>query len=381
MPLSPMWKTGMLVTALLFSCAVPSSARKRAYENIGWEPTAIPIVNFSSDDGAGYGLRTYLYEYDGKSIPYRRAYSAQGFFTSKGKWVHRLQMDIPDFVPGQRLEIELVYEKEKFANYYGELGDEEVDGLLGPVDEETRKQRTTFKQAHPLLRVTTIRNLRGPWRVKAEIGASHGSITPNADAGSLLEILAPLGADGGWLLKLSGSLRYDTRDDYTNSSKGLLEEVLIEYGLGRGGDFNGVKFSLEHRHFLPLGESLTFAHRAGGDISFGDVPFYEELKLGGSSTVRGLAAARVRGQGRFLFNGELRWQGIPLSRGHSMYLGGLLFADAGQIFSRRQGPSLDDWRTSRGGGLRLYWHSTVVRADYGLSGDRTGLYITFSQIF
>ncbi|MBT4499258.1 MAG: BamA/TamA family outer membrane protein [Gemmatimonadetes bacterium] len=381
MLLSYTWKIGMLIAALLLGSAVPGSARKRAYENIGWKLTPIPIANFSSDDGAGYGLRTYLYEYDGKSIPYRRAYSIQGFFTSKGKWVHRLQMDVPNFIPGQRLEIELVYEKEKFANYYGELGNEEVDRLLGMVDEETRKQRTTFKQAHPLLRVTTIRNLRGDWRVKAEVGATHGSITPNADEGSLLEILDPLGADGGWLLKFSGSLHYDTRDDYTNCSKGLLEEFLIEYGLGKGGDFNGVKFSLEHRHFLPLGESLIFAHRAGGDITFGDVPFYEELKLGGSSTVRGLAAARVRGQGRFLFNAELRWQGIPLYRKRSMYLGGLLFADAGQIFSRREGPSLDDWRTSRGGGLRFHWHSTVLRADYGLSGDRTGLYITFSQVF
>ena len=370
-----------MATVLLTGLAPPAAARQRAYQSIGWKPTAIPILNFSSDDGAGYGLRTYLYDYDGESIPYHRAFSAQAFFTTKGKWVHRLQMDTPNFRPGQRLEIELVYEKEEFANYYGELSDAEVDALLGDVNADTRKKRTTFEQAYPKLRIMWIRNLRAPWRLRAEFQAGHSSITPNADAGSILKKLDPLGADGGTLFTAGTSLRYDTRDDYTNGTKGILEEFLIQYGIGGGGDFNGAKLSYEHRHFLPLLDGLVFAHRADADITFGNVPFYEELKLGGSSTVRGLAAARVRGQGRFLANGELRWQGLRLSSRQQIYLGGLLFADVGQIFTRRNGPSLDDWRTGKGAGLRFYWHSTIVRADYGSSGDRTGLYITFSQVF
>mgnify|MGYP001107563311 CR=1 FL=1 len=56
-------------------------------------------------------------------------------------------------------------------------------------------------------------------------------------------------------------------------------------------------------------------------------------------------------------------------------------ADAGQVFSRADGPSLDEWRASRGGGIRLLWQSTVVRADWGASGKRTGIYITFDHLF
>lgn len=375
------FSSSILLTVSLMAAIPPANAGKRAYQSVGWKPTAIPIVNFSSDDGTGLGLRAYLYDYDGESIPYRRSFSAQAFFTTGGKWVHRLQMDIPNFRPGHRLEIEALFEKEEFANYYGELSDAEVDSLLGEVDADTRKKRTTFEQAYPKLRIMWIRNLRAPWRLRAEFQAGHSSITPNADEGSILRNLDPLGANGGTLFIAGSSLRYDTRDDYTNSAKGILEEFLIQYGIGGGGDFNGVKLSYEHRHFLPLWEGLVFAHRAGADITFGNVPFYEELKLGGSSTVRGLAAARVRGQGRFLANGELRWQGLRLSNRQQIYLGGLLFADAGQVFARRDGPSLDDWRTGKGAGLRFYWQSTIVRADYGSSGERTGLYITFSQVF
>ena len=34
-----------------------------------------------------------------------------------------------------------------------------------------------------------------------------------------------------------------------------------------------------------------------------------------------------------------------------------------------------------GAGLRYHWHSTIVRADYGASKNRTAIYITFSQVF
>lgn len=380
----PSWRIiqRLLLAALLLSqLPIPAIAGSRAYQTMGWRPTAIPIVNFSSDDGAGYGVRTYLYEYDGESIPYRRAYSLQAFATTRGKWVHRLLLDTPDFRPGQRLEVEAVYEKEKFANYYGELDDAAVDALLGDVDDDTREERTTFEQAYPKLRVMWIRDLRAPWRLRSGLQLGHASITPNADTGSLLDILDPLGAEGGTLFLANASLRYDNRDDYNDSAHGILEEVLVEYGFGGGGDFNGARLSFEHRHFLSLLANLVLAHRINADLTFGDVPFYEELQLGGSSTVRGLKAARVRGQGRFLLNAELRWQGIRLSQRQQIYLGGLLFADAGQIFARRDGPSLDNWQSGTGAGLRFHWQSTVVRADYGSSGGRTGLYITFSQVF
>ena len=65
----------------------------RPHQSTGYKTTAIPIVNFSSDDGTGYGVRAYLFDYDGSSIPYRRQYSLQAFFTTGGKWVHRALID------------------------------------------------------------------------------------------------------------------------------------------------------------------------------------------------------------------------------------------------------------------------------------------------
>ena len=75
-----------LATILAFAWACPSDARP-VHETVGWHPTAVPLLNFSSDDGTGYGLRANLFEYDGQSIPYRRKCSAQVFISTKGKWV------------------------------------------------------------------------------------------------------------------------------------------------------------------------------------------------------------------------------------------------------------------------------------------------------
>ena len=343
----------------------------------GWRFTPIPLLNYTSDDGMGYGLRIGMYEYDGKTIPYKRSYKAQYFMTTEGKWAHLLSMDVPNFFPGQRVEVEAALDKQEYANYYGELTNREVDSL------HLTKDQRTFRNVSPNIDVKWFRNLQAPWQHRVGAGIKYTSITPNTRSGNILDTIRPVGFDGGLLLRLNTSLRYDTRDNYLNTSKGLFEELLLEYKFGGGGDFNGWQMSYEHRHFIPIGEPFVFGYRVQADQTFGKIAFFDELKLGGDNSVRGMPAARVRGQGRFLLNSELRWKGLLISDRRNMYLGLLAFADAGQIFKRKDGPSLEArrWHAGGGTGLRFYWHSSIIRVDYGYSEGGTGLYILFSQVF
>lgn len=368
------------VAALLLGAGAAAAA-SRPYESVGWRLTAIPIVNFSSDDGAGYGARANLYAYDGHTVPYVRAWTLQAFFTTRGTWTHRLQLDLPTFGPRCRVEVDAVYERDEHANYYGALSSHAVDALLGPADEDTRTRRTTFRHTYPSLQATAVQHLRLPWRVRGGLRVQHDGVEPNAPDGSLLELLAPLGTDGGLLVQASLALQYDSRDDYTSSTRGRFEEASVEYDIGAGGDYDGMRLALEHRHFLPVGNALVLAHRVRADLTLGDVPFYALPELGGSETLRGQLAARLRGQGRLLASAEGRWLGVALSQRQHAYLGGLLFVDAGQVFTRSAGPSLDGWHAGLGAGLRLQWQSTTVRADTGFAEGRTGIYVTFGQVF
>ena len=178
-------------------------------------------------------------------------------------------------------------------------------------------------------------------------------------------------------------LRYPsaTRDNYINSESGRLAEAGLEWGFGGGGDFNGGELSLQHRHFVKLNERVVFAQRLLATFTVGDVPFYEQPKLGSSRTLRGLSADRYRDEARFLTNTEIRWLGVPLSRRHQVFGGLNLFGDVGQVFRRNAWPSTDIWKLGIGAGVRLYWYSTVVRADYGVSDGDSGLYMRFAQIF
>ncbi len=337
----------------------------------GRKLTPIPLVNFSSDDGAGYGLRVNLYDYDGTSVPYRACYSVQAFFSTKGKWAHRFYVDLPNIQPGRRIEVEALYEKESYANYYG--------GLSGAVLDTYTREQKTFEQNYPKVRVMWIETLHGFWRLRSELQIGHTRVSPNQKSSNLLFDANPRGINGGTNVQAGVALRYDTRDDYNNSTAGFLEELLIEYGLGH--DFRGGKLSCDHRHFLPVGKNWVFAHRLHAGLTYGNVPFYEAFELGGSNTLRGSPAASWRGDGRFLLNVELRWRGLSLFQNRDMHMGLLLFGDAGQIFSRSDGPSLNKWKAGGGAGMRFQWYSTIVRADYGYSGGKKGVYATFSQVF
>ena len=159
--------------------AAPPCAASDPHEATGLRPTAVPLLNFSSDDGVGYGLRANLYEYDGRTVPYLRKYSAQLFFTSRGRWVHHLSIDTPRFRGGDdRFELVLRFEKEAYANFLGSLTDAEARGL-------SRGQKT-FSRSLPWVEARWIRRLgrrgrrrpRGEWASAADSAAPASPPTP-----------------------------------------------------------------------------------------------------------------------------------------------------------------------------------------------------------
>lgn len=354
-------------------CAGQLSFAQQAHETVGRRFTVLPLAGFSSDDGSGGGARVALYEYDGKTVPYRKSYSLQAFFTTKGKWAHRFQADFPEFRPGNRLEITFRLDKEENTSFSGDLTNSQLDTL-------TEDERT-FRQVDPYLRVRWIRDLRVPWRIRYRVRAGYTDITPNDDDASLIETLAPLGFDGGSLLQAGLALRYDTRDNYINSTAGRLDEIGLEWTFGAGGDFNGGELILEHRHFHRIRPRLIAAQRFLFTYTVGDIPFYEQPKLGSSKTLRGPSADRFRDQARILTNTELRWLGIPLVPQHQVFAGINAFADVGQVFPRKDLPASDAWKLGLGAGLRIYWYSTIVRVDYAVSDGSKALYMRFAQIF
>jgi len=354
--------------SLLVLCAQAARSEPRTTEGLRY--TAVPLVSFSSDDGAGYGFRFSIYDHDGRSVPYRKAVSLQAYFATGGKWVHLLDLDWPHLRKGERVEIRAVYDRMTHANYFGGLSRADLD--LRTTDQKT------YAEKHPQLAAAWTRNLRGPWRVRLDGGLSANWLTPNTQEGSVLADQRPPGLEGGYLGVVGVALRYDTRDSYLNTTSGILEEARLA---GRLGSERGGEAGLEHRHFATIGRQWVVAHRGSIVRTLGRTPFYVLPELGGSQVVRGLPKSCARGTSRVLFNAELRWQGVTVLERFSLRVGGLLFWDAGRVYNSGTTSSDSRWRVGGGAGLRIYWHSTVIRVDVGAAEGGKRLYMRFAHVF
>jgi outer membrane protein insertion porin family len=162
--------------------------------------------------------------------------------------------------------------------------------------------------------------------------------------------------------KLGLNYIHDTRDNVFDSHSGLYGSGTAEFA-GFGGDFNFNKYTLEGREFFPVGPgTLGFRQRLG--MSNGDLPIYEEYRLGGVNSVRGVEEDLLTGSHSFLANAEYRYRINEM-------LGLVGFVDYGAA-----GEGFSDMTNAAGAGIgaRIKLKALgigAVRLDYGweLSGE------------
>ncbi|MCH7472139.1 BamA/TamA family outer membrane protein [bacterium] len=169
-------------------------------------------------------------------------------------------------------------------------------------------------------------------------------------------------AASGETRKLGVTFSHDTRDNPFSSTQGYLGRVTSEVA-GFGGDFDFNKWTFEGREFYPLGKgTLGFRQRLG--LANGEVPIYEEYRMGGVNSIRGTSEDLVTGTHSFLSNIEYRY---PLSDVFGV-VGFWDYGAAGETFSGM------DHAVGAGIGARIKIPAMgigAVRLDYGweLAGE------------
>jgi outer membrane protein insertion porin family len=182
------------------------------------------------------------------------------------------------------------------------------------------------------------------------------------------------GEQHGTLNSLGFDLQRTTADNLLNAHRGYQIAVHAEEA-GRllPGTFNYYALSLDGRHYLPIGDRLTFASRVQmGDIRpVGldqlNVPFSKKFFLGGATSIRGWGRYEVSplsqgvpigGDSMFALSEELR----AVVHGN---LGAVLFLDAGNVWADSGTFQLGDLRYAVGPGLRYQTPIGPVRFDVG----------------
>jgi outer membrane protein assembly factor BamA len=412
--------------------AEPSDAPPR---RTGWDLQGLPIVNFNTDEGFGYGALVMLVDRgDGSHEPFRSSLLAQFFQTTRQVASHLLVFDAPRFLGSPwRVGVEAAYIRARFAPYYG-LGNtagrvpeyatcDDRDALKGnpdlcPGNPDFRGLRyyTYDLKSLPRLRLNLRRAVARAWNLflgyrlrpdRAVPRYAPEDLGQSGDSKLLEDVKAGVleGFGDGEARRLPArtsevlaGLQYDTRDIEAAPSSGMFHELSVRGGAGPlGSQFDYWGATLHARVYgpvLPGSRRLVAGGRVlfdvmGGEVPFTLLPFFGGLEgkdgLGGVYSARGLLLRRFQGPAKLLLNGELRW--TPLSRellGQQFGFTLVGFMDSGRVWRDlhfREGGGL---KASAGGGLRIAWNREfVIRADYGvgLSESTSGFYLDFGHLF
>jgi len=182
-----------------------------------------------------------------------------------------------------------------------------------------------------------------------------------------------------FLLTQFAELTWDTSDRPINATRGFVTRFRAEHSAtGILSDFDFVKGSIEGRRYLPLWRRATLAARLklGFVQPYGDsevAPFNVRFFAGGPGSIRGFGLNRV---------GPRAADNAPLG-GHSLIegsmelrfpvigeVGGVLFADFGQVFESSLDYHLEELRYAIGPGIRYNTPIGPVRFDVGFIMDR-----------
>ncbi len=173
----------------------------------------------------------------------------------------------------------------------------------------------------------------------------------------------------------------DSRDRPWNTKRGSINTLTFEYAGGfLGGDVYFNKYFFRSAWFAPvLWDTIFMLQGRWGLIEAregGKLPVYHKFRLGGINTVRGYdyrtispvdpeTGDRIGGEKMMVYNVEYRF---PLVKQQGVV--GLVFFDAGNVFTKDEDYTFSGMRKSFGGGVRWYSPVGPLRLEYGRIIDR-----------
>ncbi len=176
-----------------------------------------------------------------------------------------------------------------------------------------------------------------------------------------------------------GAIR-DSRDRRFNATRGSVNALSVEYAGGAlGGDNYFTKYRARSAWFFPFFWDSAFSvqgrwgyveQRPGGKL-----PVYEKFRIGGMNTVRGFdygaispvdpaTGDKIGGEKMMVYNIEWRF---PLVKEQGVM--GVLFFDAGNVFTKEEDVTFKGIRTGAGWGIRWYSPAGPLRLEYGINLD------------
>jgi outer membrane protein insertion porin family len=190
---------------------------------------------------------------------------------------------------------------------------------------------------------------------------------------------------------------YDTRDNLFHSTRGTYVEWSNEVGRFFSSETRGfLRSVVRFKYFRQVSRStalgtsmeLGWMNARGG---LGSIPLHERFYAGGPNVLRGFEYQKVGplDENRNPMGGRLKsvWNLVEMRRTLYKMIGGVLFMDIGNVWSKLEDVRIADLRISPGLGLRVNTPIGLTRLDLGINIDHkkdeagTKLYFSMGHAF
>ena len=365
--------------------AAPAPEVETPEKPIKW--MILPLAAFDTDDGLGFGLRWELQKLAEGHDPYEAAFVVHGYATLWGYHHHRFNVDFPDMGPRRRLRFSGWFAFRAWLNdgYWG-IGNgttrqrEYVEEMEG---DDPRRKRYRYSLIQPFAHLTLRVDLGHSFEGFGALMIQWSDVEPYET--SLLAEHQPIGYEGGLTTQFYAGLSLDTREPERMPDHGIFAEVSgrIAPALPTSpGAYYGLFTSV--RTYGTLAPRLVLAVRVMAECLWGDVPFYEMVRWGGSipilgfggwETLRAVPFGRWRAPHRAVANMELRIDFLRFRLfKETMRLQAVPFADVGTVWGAGETatalPPEVPFHPAVGAGLHLMWADAFVgRIDLAFAPD------------
>ncbi len=213
----------------------------------------------------------------------------------------------------------------------------------------------------------------------------HGGVTSTEQLLDDPILAGTPGLDGTTIVGQRFGAGYDTRDNVTVPTEGLLVEAgvdLVDKALAASTSYR--RYNFEARSFLPLVSDKQFVIASQVVLNYmqhGDqAPFYDRNALGGEKSLRGFGSNRYIDNNAFTARSEFRsnvWEPSWLMerfnvRGH---LEVAPFVDVGRVFASSRTFPLDDLHVAGGGAFRAVVPPELIAyVDIGTTGSGVAVF-------
>lgn len=198
----------------------------------------------------------------------------------------------------------------------------------------------------------------------------------NFESGGIIDSNNIAGKEGGLIIGLQFSTILDQRDNIYFPSKGQKFTTKTSLFSNKfGSSYSFWLSDIDYSKYFSIKNSVLAAN-FGAVLSNGEVPLHLLPLLGGSKRLRAYLKGRYR-DNYFIFS-QLEWRSPEIYR-----LRGVLFSSLGGVNSTLNRFTVENFRITYGGGLRvrLNKESVNLRLDYGFNRESSGFYFTVGEAF